>query len=536
MLKLSDSHDFEDGSVTILNLSKGFEKKAANSEIESFLSTLDPKPGKSYLHINAMGAGEWYGSNKNGDYFPEENLKKCYKTFEANGKLFRHHQNKAHSPAYGRVVYAVYNDNLHRVELIVEADKELVQDVESRIAAGEYPKTSMACKTPYDQCYICGNKASSRQEYCSHLRSELNRMYPDGRKVMALNVGPLSFFDISLVVVPADPTSSVLRKVAGDGVEAGALGSVEAAELQGLEEHIKVAEFRKLGELLKEIQGDVVGLHLGGLSKLVEGTKDLPLDLAKTLSVFDIDTVLRALAKLGISPSVAFFAEMIAVKNLGLNYEGIGPIVEAFIEVAPPHLSVPVLGFGEGADSKGEGFGVEQVLQPFVKTSSFLPEYVEKRASGVGYSGLGPYVEPTYEEELAARRIPTTLNPSSGSEDFMGKYGKVLLALGGAALFAKYFVTKEMERQRNLAPQTKIIIIKQASDYSVAGSLSRASFPRQQLTPVNEQDSNGNLQDLGQRLTYKVSKSTLRSAGPVGGKIARALSFLGFGYKALDNR
>lgn len=72
----------------------------------------------------------------------------------------------------------------------------------------------MACHTPFDTCSICGNKARSRNEYCSHLRNELGRILANGQKVMAINDGPLRFFDMSFVFKPADITSSVLQKVA----------------------------------------------------------------------------------------------------------------------------------------------------------------------------------------------------------------------------------------------------------------------------------------------------------------------------------
>src|SRR5450759_104626 len=97
MIKSNDSTEFEDGNVTLLDLSSknGLEKIAAYSEIIEFMKTLEPVPGRSYFHINMLGASNIYGNTKNGDYFSEEVLKKYHKTFQTTpAKFFKHHQNK----------------------------------------------------------------------------------------------------------------------------------------------------------------------------------------------------------------------------------------------------------------------------------------------------------------------------------------------------------------------------------------------------------------------------------------------------------
>src|SRR5438128_557773 len=181
MYKLIDSSSFfdaEDLQVTILSgpgIHEELTKAAADDRVKSYvMDNLKIQPGKMYLHINAMGAGEFYGPNRNGDYFPEEVLKLYYKTFETSpAHVFRHHINKDPARAIGRVIFALYNERMHRIELVAEVDRDLGSDVESRIAAGDFPATSMACKTPYDVCSICHNKAHTRQEYCVHLKQHL---------------------------------------------------------------------------------------------------------------------------------------------------------------------------------------------------------------------------------------------------------------------------------------------------------------------------------------------------------------------------
>lgn len=115
MLKLLQTSAFyKDSSepeVTFLTLSskeKGLEKIAAHQDIKAFVDQIVPKEGHSYLHINAMTAGEWYSSNRNGDFFPEENLKKYYKTFETSpAYVYRSHINKDPARSYGKVIFAV---------------------------------------------------------------------------------------------------------------------------------------------------------------------------------------------------------------------------------------------------------------------------------------------------------------------------------------------------------------------------------------------------------------------------------------------
>ena len=105
MYKLIDSSSFfdaEDLQVTILNdpgAVDGLVKVAADERVKSYvMDQLKISPGKMYLHINAMGAGEFYGPNRNGDYFPEETLKQYFKTFETSpAHVFRHHVNKDRS-------------------------------------------------------------------------------------------------------------------------------------------------------------------------------------------------------------------------------------------------------------------------------------------------------------------------------------------------------------------------------------------------------------------------------------------------------
>ncbi len=205
-----------------------FEKIASvHPEILAYKSQLSPEPGKTYVHILALGAGEYYGPNLNNDHFPWQGLQHDhtktphphlhgFKTF-LNAHAFAHHVNKDPEKAYGDVLLSVLNSQMKRVELIVAIDDEKCvrnggEKTLQRIKAGEYPSTSMGCRVPYDVCSICGHKARFRPEYCEHMTTQAGKIYEDGRKVFVYNPYP-RFFDISFVFIGADRTSFVLERI-----------------------------------------------------------------------------------------------------------------------------------------------------------------------------------------------------------------------------------------------------------------------------------------------------------------------------------
>jgi len=188
------------------------EASAYSDMLQEFISTLKAKVGKTYALVNAMSAGEHYGSNRNGDFFPVNALKDYHKTFEANGHVYKHHINKDPRKAMGRVAFSHYNPNMNRVELILELDNEKAAPVVKRLEGGELPAVSMGCKVPFDVCSICSNRAKTISQYCGHLKDEMNKVYEDGRRVYAINTMP-KFFDLSIVTIPADSTAGFLAKV-----------------------------------------------------------------------------------------------------------------------------------------------------------------------------------------------------------------------------------------------------------------------------------------------------------------------------------
>jgi hypothetical protein len=182
----------------------------------NYLKALPADQNLVYALVNALGAGEYYSSNRNGDYFPEEALKQYHPTFVSNGKVYKHHINKDPKKKLGDILFSHYNDKMHRVELVITLDRRIpdAMPVIQRIEAGESPKSSMGCRVPYDICSITGKQQRTRADYSEYCAHRLNQVLENGKKICAINTKP-TFFDISIVTIPADRTSHLIHAYAG---------------------------------------------------------------------------------------------------------------------------------------------------------------------------------------------------------------------------------------------------------------------------------------------------------------------------------
>lgn len=150
-----------------------FEKTASAQllpEVAQYISSLQPRNDSQYVLVNAMGAGEYYGSNVNGDYFSEESLIHVpddwtgnplvdrerakswpygYPTFY-NAHPYAHHRNKDRTRAFGEVELAAWNPQMKRVELVTRVDKDKCasfggQGTWDKLKGGGFPDVSMGC-------------------------------------------------------------------------------------------------------------------------------------------------------------------------------------------------------------------------------------------------------------------------------------------------------------------------------------------------------------------------------------------------------
>jgi hypothetical protein len=483
IIEIDPSYYNDEPLIKVLDTSgtKALIKSAADSRVTEFLSQLKPEPNRVYLHIIAMGASDYWGKNLNADIYLDQDLRKHYKTFETNpAHVFRNHVNKRSEIAMGEVVLAFYNERMHRVELCAWVDKDKAADLLEKLEAGETIATSMACRTPSDACSVCGNRAKTRQMYCSHLKNDLGKIYPDGTQVGAVNDDTLSFFDISWIMNgrQADKSSTVLQKVAS---EQRVVGGAELAEIYGLSE--KSASMRKLSEFVKEITGGEIVGHSSNIEDIVNKIQDPDSRSLQQLAQFDLKDVLVGLANLGISPSLEWLTELIAIKSLGFDKgTGLGKLAVKYTHDAGSNsLVINDESFG---DADEPNIHVLKLLAPFVKQASLFPDYVTMRAvqygdrtfgpgTNVGYIGNGPRIEETPQERYERTHV---VAPEENHELGFGNFLRNLSILVSAAMAAKWFITdvikKKSQDESNYLPNSyqpvKILPVEKRASFKSA--------------------------------------------------------------------
>jgi len=272
----------------------------------------------------------------------------------------------------------------------------------------------------------------------------------------------------------------------------------------------------------------------------VGAAHDLPLELVDSLHHFDLSQSLSPMADMGIIPSVSFLAELIARKNFGEGYEGIGELAEGMLNQASGERVVPYSNFEEPEEIN---HSINTLLSPHIHNCSLYPEMVEKRASGIGYFGNGPYIEPTMTEldaQMEAQRprqdlfqnVIDTLSPES-------TLGKVFINLGIASLMAKYFMIKRIVDNRRIKDQKgiKIVLVKKSSDAAVVAHLAKRAMEESlpKITEPNSQNGDSGT-DIAEKIAKKAVKKTIIksvfNANPhIGGKLSGLLKIFSIGSK-----
>ncbi len=237
-----------DGTPTIQLLHPDTMEKVASHGhplIKQAAAELPQRTDGIWVLVNAVGAGEYWSANANGDYFPEEALKFAanmnlgcprsedygFKTFEKYAYPYRHHVNKDPRKSIGeRVKIAVWNDAMKRVELIhfLRRESEFddfgdvikvgAPDLVRSVEDNDEVSVSMGCKVPFDICSKCHHKAKNVAFYCDHLKYAMNQVLPDGTQIYAVNTLP-KFFDISYVLRGAEKTAKVLKNLSMNAKE-----------------------------------------------------------------------------------------------------------------------------------------------------------------------------------------------------------------------------------------------------------------------------------------------------------------------------
>ena len=319
------SFDLQDTEGTYIHFINDSLVKTAeySSELQHRIKGLEKKADCTYVLVNAMGSGEFWGSNRNGDFFPDASLSRDHKTFEKLGHAYKHHVNKDPQKSLGKVKIAVFNPDMHRVELVIEIDNQRAKDILGRIEQGEYPAVSMGVKVPHDECSVCGKKSKRTTDYCEHLKHQMGIVLPDGRKVYAINNTDLKFFDISFVRIPADRTAGVLAKVAGVSSQ---IPSAIVAEEFMKEAGIKESAINKI------IDGTVGAIDNDPKRLIYASQQDIPREeLKEILSKYAMTEILSTFMGMRIIPKPMDFQYMLLEKagqvKLAEDAEKVGKVL-----------------------------------------------------------------------------------------------------------------------------------------------------------------------------------------------------------------
>lgn len=423
-----ESQDETGSNISSVNSLYHLNKTASGTyspEIMKVVLSIKRRPDRYYVVINALGSYEIWGSNRNGDAFPQDGLSHKslrtdmgtnndygYKTFEYYAVLFKHHVNKDPKKNFGEVLFSHWNPIIQRVELIVAINTETGKDIVDAIESGENVGVSMGCKVKYDRCCICDNKAKTRMQYCKHLKNhmneiidedtakqwskELNRLILPGTQVFAYNDHP-RFFDISKVHVGADRTSFILGKAASEK----AIASVDIAEAYGVtDEHIdKLSMVGKNSEIEKNIGGSLGPTDIDGLvskadrsvifrkaldekmNNTIVAEPRIPNKVLDSMSILPIETIFSTMLGMGIYPKPSEVQRIIIVKvgdkdlaneldknNQIFDYKncGCGDDKKYDLDISNKNFS----------DS------LSKILLPYLADRSFLPSVLKDRMSG----------------------------------------------------------------------------------------------------------------------------------------------------------
>jgi hypothetical protein len=444
------------GAVPLFGKADPVFEKLASSEllpdVVRYIEGLRPSNESQYVLVNAMGAGEFYGSNINGDHFPEASLIHMpdkwtgvpaidrvvskqwaygFPTFY-NAFPYAHHRNKDSSKAFGVVELATWNPKMFRVELVVRIDHDKClqfggSDVWDRLRLGQYPDVSMGTKVPFDTCSICldwslfraavasfdpkkhvhpgqavlqyhrqlklrngiGIRGVSitRKDYCEHARTQMSRIFPDGRKVWVYNDYP-RFFDISFVFIGADKTAKVMLFIFRNGRVYSTKPSAVVAEEMGLkeepqekekaasteEELLKVAFGKVAKPKRAAIRKDVVPSQFAGkaVPLLTRKEPHFPDELLDQLSKLPMKNVLSTTAGMGMVLRPREF-QRITITQLGDRS-------------LADDLDRKNIVFGKSEQKEPMDMGTDcflpalaKLLLPYLSTRSALGPVVEKR-------------------------------------------------------------------------------------------------------------------------------------------------------------
>jgi len=343
-------------------------REVAREEWAGTVFNLHVDEDNSYV-VNGISV---HNSNLNGDYFPEDALKKYHKTFH-HARIYLNHDHDKVEKSVGKVIFSTYNDAQYakRVEIIAAIDRndprarKIIEDIES----GKGIKVSMGCKVPYDRCSVCGHIAPTQKEYCVHLKQDMNRILPDGTLVCAINDHP-AFFDASAVIIEADPSSGYMEKVASLLIKAGSKKTSAMEKPDTSDEPEKKEEKPAEDDVIEP--SDAYDLEEAGRYFMDRDPK-LPEDTLMRLSDFPIEDIMGTLAGMHIPLKNKEYTFIIVKKHAGPEE------ARAFYRQGGSLASEKPC--EEPAFDLFENYSpdIERIMLPFLEARSLFPGFAQKR-------------------------------------------------------------------------------------------------------------------------------------------------------------
>lgn len=442
----------------------GLEKYAnLPSDVQWYIDKLwRPRDGGFGILEIAMGASEYWAQNANADIWPEAALNHVppgwsgdperdrvlakswgwgYPTFY-NGHAFAHHRNREPDKRVGDVEFVTYDPHMHWVLIVVSIDRHNAEAnggrwVVERVESGRPVSCSMGSRVPFDlttttkemdryerakaaydprvhktpaQAVLeeharrkIDGLSRTRSEYPQEMLYHAGEILPSGIQIGVINDYP-SFFDISFVGMPADPTAwSVMKlgathcqisgaKCAGscrDGncrryTPAGALLSDIVCGPPAEENMLKSADLvragslrkrnavRKAGDIEKEVRPQMEGRQ--ALRPGSEDEPDIPRDILELMGGMpDLTRALSTPSMMGIVLKPREFQRMILTR---MGRKPLADRLEAE-NCEPPSSSDadPSVRI----DDEAFDDGLARTLAPFIPSRSCLGPVMHKR-------------------------------------------------------------------------------------------------------------------------------------------------------------
>jgi len=114
--------------------------------------------------------------NNNGDSFSKAELKKSFQTF-VGVPFFTNHDNQNIERAKGKIVWSEWVEEENSIYVVAFVDRDAYPNLCRGIEQEYMTGVSMGASVEYSVCNLCGNKAATVDDYCTHIRNFKGRRF-----------------------------------------------------------------------------------------------------------------------------------------------------------------------------------------------------------------------------------------------------------------------------------------------------------------------------------------------------------------------